>query len=167
MKFVKIEGEITAQAYKRLMAKLRGLNRKQLLECFDHYFCHVIETNHVDEFLKILNDFENCAQLGEYDPVASNNKVPVAAAVDSEISFVESDTLTDNTEDDPSIRPQFQDTLTEDEIRANADFLDIMFDETYFEDYLYPEAKKTVAEKLINFAKNNELPVQAHWENYK
>jgi hypothetical protein len=42
-----------------------------------------------------------------------------------------------------------------------------MFNETYFEDYLYPEAKKTVAEKLITFAKNNELPIQPHWEDYK
>lgn len=163
MKFYKVEGEITAQAYKRLMVKLKGLNKNQLLACFDHYFCHVIETKHVDEFLKILSEFEDCTRLSEYDPVAP--RLQVAAQAETE-GFIEPTMISTDTDGDTSWTPRFQDTLTEKEIEANKDFLDLMYDRTYFDAYLYPEAQKTVAQKLIDYTTKNELPVQPHWKLY-
>jgi len=133
---VSVQGEISATNYKRLVAKLQGCNKRQLWKILDHYIFHVIQDQHVEELLKILDE----------QPVEQ-----VTAAAD--IALPE------------RIRPLFRDTVGADDLTAHRDSLDLLYDPTYFS-YLEQAATKTVAQKLVAFATEQGLPVQDHWAAY-
>ena len=153
MKKIQLEAEITARSYKRLMKRMRGLSRKELLAIMDHYIVHVLEDVHVEELITILDQIARTntpitAQFDEADSFA----IP-KGGVDEEIVKFE------------FLRPKFPDLLTDEDIAASRDHLDLMFDEGYF-DYLISEGQKSLASKLVTFAKSNSLPVAEHWLRY-
>ena len=133
---VKIKGEISATNYKRLVAKLHGCSKRQLWKILDHYIFHVIQDQHVEELLKILDE-----QPTQQVTAATETSLP------------------------ERIRPLFRDTVATADLAGHRDLLDLLYDPTYFS-YLEPAATKTVAQKLVAFAAEQQLPAQPHWTAY-
>ena len=140
-----VEGEISATSYKKLLAKLKPLNRKQLWEVLDHYIFHVISDNDVNELLKHL----------EEKAVVPDDQV-TASAEDDDLFY----TI------DPRQRfrsPIISDIPSNDSLERFKDQLDLLYDQNCFDYYIVPELKTEVAKKLVSFAMANDLPVLDHW----
>lgn len=157
MRRIQVESEISATSYKKLIKRLRGLNRKSLLAIFDHYIVHVITDENVAELLSILDEIErtNTPITAEVSPFDNAGFELPEKTFDEEIVKLE------------YLRPKFPDMLTPEDLESNRNRLDLMFDEGYF-DYLIPSEKDTkgLAQKLIDFSEQNDLPVEDHWRRY-
>lgn len=147
MRHIKIEAEISARSYKKLVAELKNFNKKQLWKVMDHYIFHIMEDKHVEELLKIL---ESLKQTDSFDE-------PHEVAAETEIQDVY--------EDFPEQRIQFDTLITADDIMLSKDNLDLLFDVSYFS-YLTPDAAVENAKRLVSYAASNELPIPAHWHYY-
>ena len=148
MKLV-VEGEISATSYKKLVSRLKPLNKKQLWEILDHYIFHVISDEHVDELLKILNEKALTNQTGEV----------AASAADDDLFY----TI------DPKerFRPPVIATIpTDGSLDRFKNQLDLLYDKNCFENYIESEIKAEVAKKLISFATAANIPVLDHWREF-
>jgi hypothetical protein len=139
-----VTGEISATSYKKLVAALKPLNKRQLWAILDHYLFHVITDQNADELLRLLQEMK-----------AAEAPVDVAAATEDEIA-----------EHLDQYRPRFEDTITSEVLDTNRLMLDMMFDESYFENYLFPEARASAAKKILAYCEKNNLPVEQHWLDY-
>jgi hypothetical protein len=150
MKLV-VESEISATSYKKLVARLRHLNKKQLWEILDHYIFHIISDADVTELLNILNE----KALSEND-----NKIETAAsALDDDLFY----TI------DPRERfrsPVISTIPSDENLEKFKNQLDLLYDQTCFENYIVPEIRQDVAKKLISFAETSDIPVLDHWTDF-
>lgn len=137
--------------YKELAQKMKGFNKRQLWSVLDHYLFHVISDDNARELIRHLEDFEE-------------RDVPIDAAAE-ETDFFANDKK--SLRKQREYRPKFGDTVTSDTLYKNKDRLDLLFDRSFFENYLLPEVHSQVADKLIKFAEEEGLPVQAHWYEFK
>ena len=143
-----VESEISATSYKKLVARLRHLSRKQLWEVLDHYIFHVIDDSHVIELLNILDEkalLEN-----------GNQTETTSSVLDDDLFF----TI------DPKerFRPPVVATIPDDNsLEKFKNQLDLLYDQNCFDYYIVPELKTDVAKKLVSFAMANDLPVLDHW----
>lgn len=151
-----VEGEISATSYKKLVAKLKNLSKKQLWEVLDHYIFHVMNDANVIELLNILDE-----RALERDPI--NRTFPqqdaTASASDDDMFF----------HVDPKVkfRPRAISTLPTDEmLLAGKGELDLLYDYNCFDSYIEPEIRASVAKKLIEFAESNGVPVADHWIDF-
>ena len=143
-----VEGEISATNYKKLVAKLKNLSKKQLWEVLDHYIFHVMNDANVIELLNIL------------DQRALDTQQQVAASTEDDDFFYGSD---------PRLRFRSRNinTIPTDEaLLAVKGQVDLMYDYNCFDCYIEPEIRAEVAKKLIDFATNNGLPVANHWIDF-
>lgn len=142
-----VEGEISATNYKKLVAKLKNLSKKQLWEVLDHYIFHVMTDANVIELLNIL------------DQGALETK-QVAASTEDDDFFYGSDPRL-------RFRPRNINTIpTDDALIASKGQIDLMYDYNCFDCYMEPEIRSEVAKKLIAFATENGLPVANHWIDF-
>jgi hypothetical protein len=144
-----VEGEISATSYKKLVQRLRKLNRTQLWEILDHFIFHTMDDKEVDDLLKILDE-----KALEPKP----NRA-VASALDDDLFYAI----------DPRDRfrsPIIATIPDTDDLEKYKDQLDILYDRNCFETYIEPEIQSDVAHKLIAFATDNELPVLDHWVEF-
>lgn len=149
MKRIKVESDISATSYKALVKRLKSFNRKAILSIIDHYLVHVITDDNVKELLQILDEIDRSG-------------TPVTAEFsEDEIDIPEGGVDVDVASYD-FLRPKFPDLMTTEDLEANRDRLDLMFDSAYF-DYLIPDDRQGLANKLIGFAEQNSLPVADHW----
>ena len=147
MKLV-VESEISATSYKKLVTRLRHLNKKQLWEILDHYIFHIMSDTNVNELLKILDE----KALDEKGEVA-------ASAFDDDLFY----TI------DPKerFRPPVIATVPSDEnLEKFKTQLDLLYDYNCFESYISPEIRADVAKKLIDFSTESNLPVLDHWKEF-
>jgi hypothetical protein len=142
-----VEAEISAKAYKKLCAKLKGYNRKQLWSVLDHYVFHTMEDHHVEELLKILDHFERTNSFDEQPP-----KVVAEAAAAEVVEEV----------DAPLAGVLFDDIITAEDMERSKKQMDLLYDVTYFT-YLTPEVAQANAQKLVEYAAANDIPTQPHW----
>lgn len=150
MKLV-VEGEISATSYKKLVTRLRHLNKKQLWEILDHYIFHIMSDTDVTELLNILNEKALTEQ--------SNGVETAASALDDDLFF----TI------DPRERfrpPVIATVPTDDNLEKFKTQLDLLYDQNCFDYYIEPEIKADVAKKLIEFANASAIPVLDHWKEY-
>jgi len=143
-----VEGEISATSYKKLLAKLKPLNRKQLWEVLDHYIFHVISDNDVNELLKHL----------EEKAVVPDDQV-TASAEDDDLFY----TI------DPRQRfrsPIISDIPSNDSLERFKDQLDLLYDQNCFENYIDPVIRSDVASRLVAYASEANLPVLDHWREF-
>lgn len=144
-----IEGEISATSYKKLVTRLRHLNKKQLWEILDHYIFHIMSDSDVTELLNILNE----------KALEDTKTETAASALDDDLFF----TI------DPRLRfrpPVIATIPSDDNLEKFKDQLDLLYDSNCFETYIEPEIKADVARKLISFATNANIPVLDHWLDY-
>jgi hypothetical protein len=139
-----VVGEISATSYKKLVKTLKPLGKRQLWALLDHYLFHVITDENADELLRHIQEMQ---QAG----------VSIEAATESEIA----DSLRQLT-----YRPKFEDTISPEILEANKTRLDVMFDESYFMNYVKPEERAGAARKLVAFCMSQELPVEDHWKEF-
>lgn len=148
-----VEGEISATSYKKLVLRLKNLNKKQLWEVLDHYIFHTMNDAQVIELLNILDQ-----QALERDGI--NRSVPVAAAASDDDLFYGADPRL-------RFRTRFIDTIpTDDALHAVKSQLDLLYDYNCFDCYIEPEIRADVAKKLVEFAATNEIPVAEHWVDF-
>lgn len=148
MKLV-VESEISATSYKKLVTRLRHLNKKQLWDVLDHYIFHVMSDTDVNDLMKILDEKALTKQEG--------GKEVAASALDDDLFF----TI------DPKerFRPPVIATIpTDDNLERFKTQLDLLYDQNCFDFYIEPEIKADVARKLIDFANESGLPVLDHWK---
>ena len=138
-------GEISATTYKRLVKTLKPLNKRQLWAILDHYLFHVITDQHADELLQHLQQMQQDA---------AGQPVDIAAATEEEIA----DRMSELT-----YRPKFDGSISVEALEANKDRLPMLFDESYFTNYIHPAARADAAQKLVAYSKSHELPVEDHW----
>lgn len=141
-----VESEISATSYKKLVTRLRNLNKKQLWEILDHYIFHVMNDSDVNDLLKILDER---ALTDEKPEVA-------ASALDDDLFY----------SIDPRDRfrsPIISTIPTDDDLNKFKDQLDLLYDENCFESYIDPEVRAEVAQKLVSFASTANIPVLDHW----
>jgi len=144
-----VEGEISATSYKKLVTRLRHLNKKQLWDILDHYIFHIMSDANVTELLNILNE----------KALEETKTETAASALDDDLFF----TI------DPRerFRPFAIATVpSENELEKFKTQLDLLYDRTCFESYIEPEIKAEVAQKLISFAMDSDIPVLDHWIEY-
>lgn len=144
-----VEGEISATSYKKLVTRLRHLNKKQLWEILDHYIFHIMSDTNVTELLNILNE----------KALEETKTETAASALDDDLFF----TI------DPRdrFRPPVIATIpTDDELDKFKSQLDLLYDRTCFESYIDPEIRAEVAQKLISFATVSDIPVLDHWVEF-
>ena len=145
-----VEGEISATSYKKLVARLKNLSKKQLWEVLDHYIFHVITDDNVTELLKLLDD----------RALEADQKVVSASTEDDDDFFYGSD---------PRLvfRPRSINTIpTDTALTAAKGQIDLLYDFNCFDCYIEPEIRADVAKKLIDFAIDNGLPVANHWIDF-
>lgn len=139
-----VESEISATAYKKLVLRLKGLNRKELWEILDHYIFHIMEDKEVNELLALLEEKE-----------APKPEDPVVAEVDE--PELDSDRF----------RPVVAFSIpSDDDLESNKHYLELLYDQNCFDSYMNPKVKTLTAQKLVAFAEKNELPVCDHWKEY-
>jgi len=146
-----VEGEISATSYKKLVTRLRHLNKKQLWEILDHYIFHIMSDTEVTELLNILNEKALTEQ--------GNGVETAASALDDDLFF----TI------DPKerFRPSVIATVpTDDNLEKFKTQLDLLYDQNCFDYYIEPEIKADVAKKLVEFATASSIPVLDHWKEY-
>lgn len=135
-----VESEISATSYKKLVARLKGLNRKELWEILDHYIFHIMEDKEVGELLALLD--QNAAE---------NPK-----SVEGEVEEPELDS--------DRFRPIVATNIPSDsELEEGKYFLDLLYDQNCFDNYIDPRIKSLTAKKLVGFAEKNNLPICDHW----
>lgn len=142
-----VEGEISATSYKKLVTRLRHLNKKQLWEILDHYIFHIMTDTDVTELLNILNE----KALTE-----NENREATASALDDDLFY----TI------DPKERfrsPVIATIPSDENLEKFKDQLDLLYDRNCFESYIEPEIRADVAQKLISFATAANVPVLDHW----
>lgn len=140
-----VESEISATSYKKLIARLKGMNKKELWEVLDHYIFHVMEDKEVDELLALLDQ----KNTKEEEPLQ------LAAEVD-EPEY-----------DSERFRPLVAFAVpSEDDLENGKNFLDLLYDQNCFDNYLSIEVKQATAQKLVEFSEKNKLPVCDHWKEY-
>jgi hypothetical protein len=150
MKLV-VEGEISATSYKKLVTRLRHLNKKQLWEILDHYLFHIMSDKDVNDLMNILNEKALTEQ--------KNNTEVAASALDDDLFFAI----------DPRDRfnpPVIATVPTDENLEKFKGQLDLLYDENCFEYYVEPEIRSDVASKLIAFANTSDIPVLDHWKEY-
>jgi len=146
-----VEGEISATSYKKLVTRLRHLNKKQLWEILDHYIFHIMSDTEVTELLNILNEKALTEQGKGIETAAS--------ALDDDLFF----TI------DPKDRfrsPVIATVPTDDNLEKFKTQLDLLYDQNCFDYYIEPEIKADVAKKLVEFATASAIPVLDHWKEY-
>jgi len=190
MQFVdkeKIEADISARSYKKLMEKIRGYNKKELLHILDHYLVHVIDDTHVDELLSILNDREDhggiTAKISQNRQDFYESEIPVShqpkeATVETDIVFtLPEELVVDSFEDEERQEflnpskfrrkgPQVDAEISDETLDQNKDRLELLFDRTFFESYLSPRFRSLFAETLIDYAQDSQIPVQPFWVEF-
>jgi len=138
-----VESEISATSYKKLVLRLKGLNKKELWEVLDHYIFHVMEDKEVSELLALL------------DQKDAPKPEEVAAEVDE--PELDSDRF----------RPIVAHSIpSSEDLEAGKHYLDLLYDQNCFDNYINPSIKTLTAQKLVAFAKKNDIPVQDHWNEY-
>ena len=145
-----VQGEISATSYKKLVTRLRPLNKKKLWEILDHYIFHVITDADAAELLRLLD--ENALEDEQLESVA-------ASAMDDDLFY----------SIDPQLRfrPYAIATIPTDEsLDQHKNELELMYDANCFDSYMHPEIKREVASKLIEFATQTGFPVQDHWREH-
>lgn len=136
MRRIKIEGEISARSYKKLVEHLKDFNRKQLWKIMDHFLFHIMEDKHVEELLQILKTFKDPSEItSQFEP--SNDPMP-------------------------SFRPLFNAVITAQDMEKSADKLDLLYDVNYFT-YLTRDAAIENAKRLITYASDNSKDIAPHW----
>jgi len=160
-----VHGDISGVSYKKLTDKLSGYSKEQLWKVLDHYIFNKLEDAEVAELLTILNSGR---------PEGDKLPKPIEAAYGDDI-IRESDPADDtdrrflfaisSRELESKFRPRFF-GIADEQIVKNRYSLDLAYDPCYFSYYLYPKARKTAAQKLIEYAENNNIPVQGHWLHY-
>jgi len=149
MKLV-VEGEISATRYKQLVTRLKNYSKKQLWEILDHYIFHIITDKDVDELLRLLDEKD----------IAEKKATEVEAAAEDDDLFYTIDPV-------ERFRPPVIATIPATEaLDKYSDYLGILYDRNCFESYIDPEIRKSVAEKLIAYATDANLPVMEHWTEY-
>ena len=146
-----VEGEISATSYKKLLAKMKHLNKKQLWEILDHYIFHVMTDVEVEELLNLLNE-KALTETGNQTDVA-------ASALDDDLFY----TI------DPRERfrsPVISTIPSDDSLEKFKSQLDLLYDKNCFESYIEPEIRADVAQKLIAFATEANIPVLDHWKEF-
>jgi hypothetical protein len=150
MKLV-VESEISATSYKKLVTRLRHLNKKQLWEVLDHYIFHVMSDNDVTDLMKLLDEKAVTKQ--------TDNAEVAASALDDDLFF----TI------DPRERfrpPVIATVPTDDNLEKFKAQLDLLYDQTCFDHYIEPEIRTDVAQKLVGFATEAGIPVLDHWKEF-
>lgn len=146
-----VVGEISATSYKKLVARLKNLTKKQLWEILDHYIFHIISDKDVSELLNILDEKALTDHNGQ---VATE-----ASALDDDLFFT-----IDPTE---RFRPPVIATIpTDDSLERVKTQLSLLYDQDCFEYYIDPIIRADVAAKLVDFATKEAIPVLDHWIDY-
>jgi len=141
-----VEGEISATSYKKLVTRLKHLNKKQLWEILDHYIFHIMADSDVTELLNILNE----------KALEETKTETAASALDDDLFFT--------IDPQDRFRPSVLATIpSDDNLEKFKSQLDLLYDRTCFESYIDPEVRADVARKLISFATASEIPVLDHW----
>jgi hypothetical protein len=143
-----VEGEISATSYKKLVTRLKPLTKKQLWDVLDHYIVHVITDQNADELLQHLDE-----SALEEEQQAVN---VAASAMDDDLFY----TI------DPKLRfrPYAIATVpTEESLVENKHRLELLYDKHCFSAYIEPNVKQDVANRLVAFASQQDLPVLDHW----
>ena len=146
-----VEGEISATSYKKLVSRLKPLNKKQLWEILDHYLFHVITDQNAAELLQHLDE----KALDEEQEAVN----VAASAMDDDLFY----TI------DPKLRfrPYAIATVpTQESLLDNQHQLELIYDKHCFDAYIEPSIKQDVANSLVAFASQQELPIQDHWTEY-
>jgi len=141
---IKVQAEISATAYKKLCARLKGLSKIALWKILDHYIFHKLEDGHVEELLAILDQVDT-------------GSTSITAQTEELSKGLDVPTLADN-----GPRLQVAASLTDQDLERSKAFLDLLYDRVYFT-YLAPELRKSNAERIISFAEVHKLPVQDIW----
>lgn len=147
-----VEGEISATSYKKLVTRLRHLNKKQLWEILDHYLFHLMSDKDVAELMNILNERALTEQQNTTNEVA-------ASALEDDLFYAV----------DPQDRfnPPVIATVPSDEsLEKFKGQLDLLYDQNCFSYYIEPEIRTDVAKKLVSFASASDLPILDHWKVY-
>jgi len=150
MKLV-VESEISATSYKKLVTRLRHLNKKQLWEVLDHYIFHVMSDGDVTDLMKLLDEKALTKQ--------TDNAEVAASALDDDLFF----TI------DPRERfrpPVIATVPTDENLEKFKTQLDLLYDQTCFDYYIEPEIRADVAQKLVGFATDVGIPVLDHWKEF-
>ena len=137
-------GEISATSYKKLVKALKPLNRRQLWAVLDHYLFHVINDDHANELLRHVQEMQETG-------------VSIAASTDEEFA----DGMRRIT-----YRPKFEGSLSVEALESNKDRLGLLFDESYFMNYVNPESRSDTAQKLVAYSTAQNLPVEDHWVEF-
>ncbi len=146
-----VEGEISAKSYKKLVSKLKNLNKKQLWEILDHYIFHVMSDTNVDELLALLDE-----------RALSDGSIPKevdASALDDDLFYTV----------DPKDRfhsPIITTIPTTESLEKFKGQLDLLYDQACFDHYIDPYVQQDVAKKLVEFSKSEGIPVLGHWLFY-
>lgn len=141
-----VEGEISATSYKKLVTRLKHLNKKQLWEILDHYIFHIMADSDVTELLNILNE----------KALEETKTETAASALDDDLFFT--------IDPQDRFRPSVLATIpSDDNLEKFKSQLDLLYDRTCFESYIDPEVRADVARKLISFATASDSPVLDHW----
>jgi hypothetical protein len=144
-----VEGEISATSYKKLLAKMKHLNKKQLWDILDHFIFHTMTDAQVNELLTILNE----------KTLTDSGQEIAASALDDDLFY----------SIDPKERfrsPILSTIPPEESLEKFKDQLDLLYDQNCFETYIEPEIRAEVAQKLISFATAADIPVLDHWKDY-
>jgi hypothetical protein len=144
-----VEGEISATSYKKLITRLKPLNKKQLWEVLDHYIFHVITDKHAEELLLHLD--EKALEEEQQATTASALNDDLFYTIDPRIRF----------------RPYVISTIpSDDNLLEFKTQLDLLYDVHCFSSYIEPTIRQDVARKLLAFANEHSLPTYAHWTEY-
>ena len=147
-----VEGEISATSYKKLVSRLKPLNKKQLWNILDHYIFHVITDQHAAELLQHLDE----SALDEEQQTTN----VAASALDDDLFY----TI------DPKLRfrPYVIATVPTDESLAEFKYqLGLLYDRHCFATYIEPNIRQEVARRLVSFAsQQDDIPVLSHWIDY-
>lgn len=135
---IKVTGNISADAYKKLCEALKPLSKEELWKVLDHYIFHCMSDADVDSLVAGLRSMQ---------------KTGVPLTAQAALSLIELDY-------------PVKALPTSEELEQSKNMLDLLFDETYFESYTPPHLRQPIAQILIAFAKDHSLPQMSHWQFY-
>jgi len=145
----KVEGNISAVAYKELCAALKPLSKDELWKVLDHYLFHCMTDEDVSVLVQGLSEMKRSGVPLTADAALSLIAVPLPLGRELEKKPYPVEAV----------------PLLE-ELEQSQSFLDLLFDETFFEAYTPPELRGPIAQALLEFTTSKGLPQMLHWQLY-